>query len=44
MLHCFRVCIACIFAHDTQKVRKGTKKFLYTQEKKEKFAYLEKLL
>ena len=25
-MHDFRICVARIYAHDTQKVRKGTKK------------------
>ncbi len=38
----FRVYIARVFAHDTQKVRKGTKNISHTQEKSKKFAYLKK--
>ena len=38
------MCITRIFMHDTQKVRKITKNISHTQEKKEKFAYLKKIL
>jgi len=38
-MHCFRICVARIYAHDTQKVRKGTKKISYTQKKNKKFHF-----
>ena len=38
-MHVFRICVARIYAHDTQKVRKGTKKISYTQKKNKKFHF-----